>query len=95
VRDRNETNGSESYSIASRAAAGLVCLTVGGGLLAIAIFDPLEFRGNFLTVLSTLSGVGFVLGGIAIVTPRLASFLIELVTGSGSRYFLTPGLRGG
>lgn len=74
----NETNGSQSYSIAPRAASALVCLTVGGGLLAIAIFDPLEFRGNFLTVLSTLSGVGFVLAGIALVMPRLASFLIEL-----------------
>lgn len=74
----NEADLKASGSVVPRAVAALICMAVGSGLLAIATFDPLEFRGNFLTVLCTLGGAGFVLGGIALLTPRVARLLIEL-----------------
>lgn len=68
----------ESGSVVRRAVAALTCLAVGSGLLAVATFDPLEFRGNFLTVLCTLGGVGFVLGGMAVLMPRVTRAVIDV-----------------
>ena len=62
-----------------RIVAALVGLLVGVVLLALAAFDPLGFRGNFLTVLSTLVGAGCVLGGIALLAPRVAGLLVDLI----------------
>lgn len=62
-----------------RIVAALAALLVGVALLALAAFDPLGFRGNFLTVLSTLGGAGCVLGGIALPAPRVAGLLVDLI----------------